>query len=163
MGKVADKLPLHPAVALAERMQRVDFPEIMRRAFAESGGVKSGKVLFLGKLLKDRCGGALYVRMVGEQVAALADVYRPQLSCPFLYVAEQVTVNRLQMLKVKAPFRWLFGKFPGPLRRKIRFGCFKECLVGDAQTIFQDTGCRVNVVVIAGVFGHGSNGHGCCG
>ena len=54
-------------------MQRVQFTEIIGGAFTESSGVKSGQMLFLRKLLEDPRGGALDMRVVGEQMPALAD------------------------------------------------------------------------------------------
>ena len=73
LRQVAYEFALGPAIALTERMQRVQFPEIARRALAEGDGVESRKAPFLRELLEDARGGAGDVRVMGEQVAALAD------------------------------------------------------------------------------------------
>jgi hypothetical protein len=69
------------------------------RSYAELGGAESGEVFFLPKPIEDRVGGAHKMGMMGEQVAALADIDGSQLSSPFVDVAKQVAVNGLQSRK----------------------------------------------------------------
>src|ERR1019366_7190483 len=117
---MAHKFALCPAVAFAERVQGVQFAEIIRRAAAERGGVESGKVLFLRKMLEDRRGGAANVGVMGEQVAALADVDGTQLSSPFVHVAKQVAVNGLQVGEIEPAFKRRLRKFVRTCRNKGR-------------------------------------------
>ena len=84
-------------------------------------------------------------------------------SRPFVHVAEQVPVNGLQVGKIKAALKGCFGELAGPLRYEVRFGCFKQRLVRDTEAVFKNAGFRLNVMVVAGVFGHASDGRGCCG
>ncbi len=53
-SKMADKFTLRSAVAFAEGMKRVQLSEMMRRAAAESSGVRFWKMFFSRKLLEDR-------------------------------------------------------------------------------------------------------------
>src|SRR5215472_16274741 len=101
MGELADEFALRSAVAFAEGMKGIQFAKIVRGALAESGGAKSGEALFVRELLEDRSGGALDVSVMGEKVIAPADVDCSQFSRPFVYVTEQVTVNGLEVGKVK--------------------------------------------------------------
>ena len=88
VGQMANELALGPAVAFAEGMKGVQFAEIVRGAVTKGGAVESGEMLFLRKLLEDRRGGRLDMGVMGEQVAALADVDGSQLSGPFVHVTE---------------------------------------------------------------------------
>ncbi len=120
----------------------------MRFAVAECGGGKSGKVPFLRKPFEDRRGGIGNVSVMREQVAALADVDGPQLSGPFVLVAEQIAVNGLQMGEVEPALERILRKFVRTCRNEGRFGLFESGRVGDAETVFQDTGRRVKNVPI---------------
>ena len=95
MGQMTDKFALRPAVAFAEWMQRVHLAKIMRGAVAERAGVESGKVVFLRKLFEDRRGGAANMGVMGEQIAAFADVDGTQLPGPGVQIAKQVAMNGL--------------------------------------------------------------------
>ena len=98
---MASKLALRSPVAFTKGMKGVDFSEVVGGSFAESGGVKSGKLLFLSKLPEDRDDGALNMSVVREQVPALAYVDRAEFSRPFVHVAEKMAVYGLQMCEVK--------------------------------------------------------------
>jgi AraC-like DNA-binding protein len=55
----------------------------------------------------------------------------------------------------KPTFKRRLRKFVRTCRHKGRLGFFERGRVRDAEAILQDTGCRVKVVVMAGVSGHG--------
>jgi len=141
---MADKFPLRPAVAFAEGVQSVQLAEVMCGTVAECGGVKSGKVLFFRKLLEDRRGGAGDMGMMGEHIAALANVDGPQLPGPFVHVAEQVAVDCLQVGTIKTAFQRCLRKRVRARGDKGRFGLFERGFVGDAEAIIKtpDAGSR---------------------
>jgi hypothetical protein len=68
---MADEFALRSAVAFAKWMQSIHFCEIMRRAAAEPTGVKSSEMLFFRKLLEDRRGSALNMRVMGSSLEYL--------------------------------------------------------------------------------------------
>jgi hypothetical protein len=74
--------------------------------------------------------------MMGEQVAALADVDGSQLAGPLIHIAKQVPMNGLKVRKIKAACEGRVGKFTGPLRYEVRLGCFKQRLFGDTKAVF---------------------------
>ena len=116
-------------------MQRVQFAELMRRPVAERGGVESGQMLFLRKLLEERRGGTANMGVMGERLAALADVDGSQLSGPFVQVAEQGPVNGLPVGEVKSALKRRLRKFIGSCRNKGRLGSFERGGVRDAEAI----------------------------
>jgi hypothetical protein len=67
------------------------------------------------------------------------------------------------MGKIKTALKGRLRKFSRALGYEVRFGGLKRGLVGEAKSIFQDPGFRVNVVVIAAVLGHVSRGREYCG
>jgi len=100
---------------------------------------------------------------MSEQIAAPAHIDGSQLSGPFVHVAEQTTVNGLQVGEVEPALEGILRKFSGTGRHKVGFGLFEYGRVGDPETIFQDTGGRVKVIVMAGLSGHYGIGGKCCG
>lgn len=69
-------------------MQSVHFAEIVSRALAERDGIQPSESAFDRKLIENPCRRAYKMRMMCEQVAALADIDRAQLSGPIVYVAK---------------------------------------------------------------------------
>ena len=63
--------------------------------------------------------------LVREQTPALADIDGSQLSSPIVHVGEQVTVNGLQMGKIKAAFKRRLRRFARAFGYEIGFGGFK--------------------------------------
>jgi hypothetical protein len=135
--QMTNELALRSAIAFTERVQRIQLPEILRRAVAECVRVKPCEILFLGKVLEDGRGGALDVNMVREQVPALANIDCSQLSGPIVDVAEQVTVDRLEVGEIKAAFEGRLRKLAGALGYEVGFRSLKRSLVGDAEAIFR--------------------------
>lgn len=69
MGQLAHEFALRSAVAFAERVQRIQFPEIMCRAVAEGRWIESRKELLLRIALGARAGDI--VRRVTLEVFAM--------------------------------------------------------------------------------------------
>jgi len=92
---MADEFALRSPVFFTERVERVQFAEIVRGAIAKSGRVEPGEVVFLRELLEDRRGGADDVSVAGELAPAFADVDGSQLPGSLIQVAEQMAVYRL--------------------------------------------------------------------
>ena len=87
-------------------------------------------------------------------MATLADIDGSQLPSPFVQVAEQVAATALQTGEVEPAFERRLRKLSGSGRSQISFGCFKRCRVGNAEAILQDTGRRIEIVVMAGISRH---------
>jgi len=93
LGQLADEFA--PGAAIA-------FAQIVRGPAAERGSVQLSKAALLGKLPKERRGRVFNVVVIGEHVAASADFDGPQFSGPILHIAEQMLMDGLQVLQVKA-------------------------------------------------------------
>jgi hypothetical protein len=60
----------------------------------------------------------------------------------------------LQVGEVVPAFKGRPRKFVRSCRDEGRFGLFKRGRGGDTEAIIQDAGCRVKVMVMAGISGH---------
>jgi len=71
VGKMVDKLPLRPSVALAERMKRIDFTKIASGSLAKTCLVQSRQVIFRCEFRKNGTSRADNVRVVGKITVTL--------------------------------------------------------------------------------------------
>src|SRR5690606_32971725 len=82
--KLADKMPGGPAITVPERMDCVQFAEIMRSPFAYRVGLLAPQIVFILQLAQQLPGRLLDVLMVSESGRSFGNIHSPGLARPLV-------------------------------------------------------------------------------
>lgn len=110
-SQLTEKFPVRSAIPVPEGMQRVHLSEIVRRTPTACGWFTSAEMVGLCQVSKDQRGGTLNISMVRKAARVLREIDRPQVSSPLIEIAEQMTMNRLQMGKIERARKGVLYQF----------------------------------------------------
>jgi hypothetical protein len=100
-GELPEEGTLRPPVALAERMQGVDFAQVMGQPPDKRVAAQAAQAVLVVQLTEDDGRGRIDVLRQAEH-SALGDGHRPDLPGPLVNVAEDPLVDLLQVRQVVA-------------------------------------------------------------
>ncbi|WP_433994158.1 hypothetical protein [Bradyrhizobium japonicum] len=135
---------LGTAIALAERMNDVEFGEEVGRLLSELLHLQPGQKFVFLQLPEQQVRLIFDAFRKSERVPALGHANGSDLPGPVVDVLKQVPVNRLEMREIQITGREFFI---GPGVAYFRFECVELIGVGKIELVFQDGGAGIAVVI----------------